>query len=95
MQRYAKLLVQPILSFNAIFLNQVDKKLIEGAKRLNTNVPDSKWDFTIFSFFSAFFVGSRYNKDLFYISPLYGKAFAKLEKIIFIDMDLDFYGEWF
>ena len=77
------------MSFDAIFLNQVDKKLIEGAKRLNTNVPDSKWDFTIFSFL----VGSRYNKDLFYISPLYGKAFAKLEKIIFIDMDLDFYGE--
>ena len=48
------ILVQPILSFNAIFLNQVDKKLIEGAKRLNTNVPDSKWDFTIFSFSSAF-----------------------------------------
>ena len=43
-----------ILSFNVIFLNQVDKKLIEGAKRLNTNVPDSKWDFTIFSFSSAF-----------------------------------------
>jgi len=55
---------------------QVDRKLIEGAKRLNTNVPESK-----------------YNKDLFYISPLYAKAFTKLEKIIFIDMDLDFYGD--
>ena len=47
-----------------------------------------------FQLFFSFLVGSRYNKDLFYISPLYGKAFAKLEKIIFIDMDLDFYGEW-
>ena len=30
--------------------------------------------------------------DLFYISPLYGKAFVKLDKIIFIDMDLEIYG---
>ena len=46
-------------------------------------------------FFLNNFVCCRYNKDLFYISPLYGKAFTKLEKIIFIDMDLDFYGECF
>ena len=26
-----------------IQLHQVDRKLIEGAKRLNTNVPESKW----------------------------------------------------
>jgi len=69
----------PHIQFSLVDIEQiiqVDRKLMEGAKRLNTNVPQSK-----------------YNKDLFYISPLYGKAFTKLEKMIFIDMDLDFYGD--
>ena len=67
--------------------------------RLNTNVPESKcfssYYLILAEFCWAYFLCSRYNKDLFYISPLYGKAFTKLEKIIFIDMDLDFYGECF
>ena len=34
----------------------------------------------------------RYMKDLFYISPLYPKAFSSLDRMVFIDMDIDFYG---
>jgi hypothetical protein len=37
--------------------------------------------------------GEKYTMDLFYISPLYGKAFAGLDRILFIDTDMDFYGD--
>ena len=36
----------------------------------------------------------KYSSDLFYIGPLYAKAFPQLQKLIFLDaMDLDFFDD--